>query len=180
MEGIIKNLYKGFLSINSISFSQTTREITRTEWQYMERGDSVSILVNIKGTNKFVVIQQFRVGPFVREGAIQSYSNPAGMIDSGETPIEAAIRELKEEIGATPETITYLGKAYPSSGGCTEITHMFYAEVKNQDFTAIDVDEGITFKIITDIEYEEMIESGLISSMQMQNIFYRAKAVELL
>jgi ADP-ribose pyrophosphatase len=179
MEGIIKNLYKGFLSINSITFSKITDAITRREWQYMERGDSVSIIVNIKGTDKFVVIQQFRVGPFVREGAIQSYSNPAGMIDDGETPIEAAIRELKEEIGATPLSITSLGKAYPSSGGCTEITYMFYAEVEEQDFTALDIDEGITFKVITDDNYEDMIDSGLISSMQMQNIFYRAKAMGL-
>lgn len=179
MLGIQSIKYDGFLKIKSMEFDHTTDEIPRTNWEFMERGDSVVILVNIKDTKNFVVLQQFRIGDFVREGKTLSYSNPAGMIDDGETPMQAAIRELKEEIGADPVSITYLGRALPSAGGSTEVTHMFFAQVEDDEFEAIDKSEGITTSIISEKLYSAMIDNGTISSMQMQHLFLRAERADL-
>ncbi|MEF9918986.1 MAG: NUDIX hydrolase [Eubacterium sp.] len=63
---------------------------------------------------------------------------PAGLIETGEFPKEAAIRELKEEIGLRPTDLRLLGDMLPSPGFCTEVTTLFIAsqfvvEPKKQD-----------------------------------------------
>lgn len=161
----------GFLKINSINFDCVTKEIPRARWEYMERGDSVCILAFNEDTMKFVVIKQFRAGEFVRTGITQSYSNPAGMIDDGETPLQAAIRELNEEIGVNPYHITELGSGYPSVGGCSEKSYFFFAKFKDQKPKVIDTDEGITIVEMKASEYRQKISNGEISSLQMQHAF---------
>lgn len=51
---------------------------------------------------------------------------PGGMIDPGETPAQAARRELLEETGMRAGTLTALG-VYPTGGISTERMHMFMA-----------------------------------------------------
>lgn len=58
------------------------------------------------------------------------YQLPAGLVDSGETPIIAARRELKEEIGATALSIEEITCGYTSVGLCTEYAIMYIAEVE--------------------------------------------------
>ncbi|MBR1423771.1 MAG: NUDIX hydrolase [Ruminococcus sp.] len=53
---------------------------------------------------------------------------PAGKLEYGEDPLECGTRELKEEVGATAETMTYLGCLYPTVAYDTEIIHMYLAE----------------------------------------------------
>ncbi len=52
---------------------------------------------------------------------------PGGRIDPGETPLEAARRELLEEIGVTARTWVPLGSFYNSPGSSDERTHVFAA-----------------------------------------------------
>ena len=44
-------------------------------------------------------------------GAQEAWQMPQGGIDEGETPAEAAIRELGEEIGIGPEKVAFLAEA---------------------------------------------------------------------
>lgn len=53
---------------------------------------------------------------------------PAGKKEIGEEPLECGIRELGEEIGASAEKITPLGKLYPTVAYDTEIIWMYLAE----------------------------------------------------
>ena len=53
---------------------------------------------------------------------------PAGKKEIGEEPIECGIRELGEEIGATAEKVTFLGKLYPTVAYDTETIWMYLAE----------------------------------------------------
>lgn len=53
---------------------------------------------------------------------------PAGKLDgAGEDPGQAALRELSEEIGATPGSFVSLGKLLASPGFCTEVLHLYLA-----------------------------------------------------
>ena len=51
---------------------------------------------------------------------------PAGKIDLGEEPREAAIRELREETGYDVDKLEYLFEFYSSSGFSNEKIHVFY------------------------------------------------------
>ena len=52
---------------------------------------------------------------------------PAGKLEAGEDPFEAAVRELSEETGCSAEHWTDLGEMYPTPGYCSEVLHIYLA-----------------------------------------------------
>lgn len=52
---------------------------------------------------------------------------PAGKLDPGEDPAAAALRELKEETGTTPDEFTPLGYILPSPGCYSEKLYLYLA-----------------------------------------------------
>ena len=64
---------------------------------------------------------------------------PAGKLEKGESHKECGIRELREEIGATAESVEYLGFIYPTVAYDTEIIHMYLA--KGLSFGEQDLDD---------------------------------------
>lgn len=53
---------------------------------------------------------------------------PAGKLEAGEDPFEAARRELSEECGLTADTYTELGVVYPTVGYDSEKIYLWAAE----------------------------------------------------
>jgi 8-oxo-dGTP pyrophosphatase MutT (NUDIX family) len=53
---------------------------------------------------------------------------PAGGIDAGETPEEAAVRESLEESGWRPGPLRELGSYFPTNGLCDQRFHVFVAD----------------------------------------------------
>ncbi|MBQ4065056.1 MAG: NUDIX hydrolase [Clostridia bacterium] len=70
---------------------------------------------------------------------------PAGKLERGEDPYLAALRELKEETGASCERLTPLGEVLPSPGGFGEILRLYLAEGLSFGEQNPDEDEFITF-----------------------------------
>ena len=73
---------------------------------------------------------------------------PAGKLEVGEDPFEAAKRELSEETGYTAEKFTFLGKCYPSPGYLNEIIHLYLAENLTYVGQHLDPDEFVEVKKI--------------------------------
>lgn len=97
-------------------------------WEYVEREGERSAVVIVARTddNQLAVIEQVRV-PLGR--TIVEF--PAGLIDDGETPEEAAVRELKEETGYTGVATSCSSPVTSSGGLTTEI--LYFVEVKITD-----------------------------------------------
>jgi ADP-ribose pyrophosphatase len=53
---------------------------------------------------------------------------PAGKLERGEDPLEAALRELREETGYRARALRYLWAAYSTPGFCDELLHFYAAE----------------------------------------------------
>ena len=83
---------------------------------------------------------------------------PAGKLEYGEDPREAALRELREETGATPGEFRSLGELYPSPGYCGEIIHMYLARDLTFGESRLDEDE---FLNVERIPFEELVEQVL-------------------
>ena len=90
------------------------------------------------------------------------YEIPAGLIETGEDPTAAAVRELQEEIGYRPGEIKKVFEFYTSPGYSTERIIFYYATGLEPSKLAEDDDEYIKVHDFTLDEIKGMIESGEI------------------
>ncbi|MEY4722497.1 MAG: hypothetical protein RLZZ324_10 [Candidatus Parcubacteria bacterium] len=69
---------------------------------------------------------------YVPSAPMLSIESPAGEIDEGETPEEAALREVQQETGfvAKARALDPVGVSFPSVGGSTERLHLFIVDVR--------------------------------------------------
>ena len=83
---------------------------------------------------------------------------PAGKLEYGEDPREAAIRELREETGAVAGRFEFMGELYPTPGYCDEIIRLFLARDLTFGETDPDEDEFLTLQRVP---FEEMLQKSL-------------------
>src|SRR4029079_17963498 len=121
------------------------------------------VLVPVPEPGKVILIRQYRwaVNAFLWE-------LPAGSVDEGESPEQAARRECHEEIGLVPETIVRLAAMYPTPGYCDE--EMVFFRVSNleepTEAAAMDEDEDIEAKTFELREARDMVRRGEITDMK--------------
>jgi len=92
-------------------------------------GDVVFALCFSPEEKKFYLIKQFRPFYFVRNKKLK-YEIVGGLVDKGESLINALKREIKEEIGVNTKKIVKLTTYCPVPGYSDEIVHVYYAEVE--------------------------------------------------
>lgn len=89
----------------------------------------------------------------------------AGLIDENETPEQAAIREVEEELGYRVHDPVKVGQVYTSAGGITELLHLFVVPyTAKQKVSAGGGAEGegedITLLEITYADARRMLQQG--------------------
>ena len=102
---------------------------------------------------------------------------PAGKLDPGEDPVTGALRELKEETGAEPETFLPLGKLLPAPGCYGETLHLFLAKGLKFSQQQLDPDE---FLNVERVPFDEMVHrcvNGEIDDAKTVAAVLRAKVL---
>ncbi len=89
--------------------------------ELVEHKDAVAVLPVTQQGN-MVFVKQYRKA---LEMALLEI--PAGLLEEGEDPSEAANRELQEEIGLKPLDLVKIGEIWPSAGFSDEKTCLFLA-----------------------------------------------------
>ena len=56
------------------------------------------------------------------------YEIPAGKLEKGEDPYQAALREFEEETGNHADSLEFLGSIYPTCGYSSEIIYIYLAK----------------------------------------------------
>lgn len=111
-------------------------EILNGRYEVVRHADAVAVLaLNDQGEMLLVRQPRLAVGRETLEA-------PAGLIDEGETPEQAARRELQEEAGLDGE-MTLLTRFYSSPGFCDEELHVFRATNLRESRLPMDEDEQI-------------------------------------
>lgn len=87
---------------------------------------------------------------------------PAGRIDEGESPEEAAQRELQEEIGHRAEDLREIAFFYTTPGFCDEAMHLFRARRLVPAAAPGDEDERIEVQAFALADLGGMIDRGEI------------------
>ncbi|MGG1876869.1 NUDIX hydrolase [Paenibacillus cisolokensis] len=88
---------------------------------------------------------------------------PAGKLEPGEDPLEAAKRELEEETGYTCGSIRKLHSFYTSPGFADEVIHLYLAEDLTRGDMNPDEDEFLEMAEITLEEAYQLIQEERIS-----------------
>lgn len=97
----------------------------------------VPVILKEDGSREFLMVRQWRHG-----AEMESLEFPGGVIDEGETPEEAAVRELREETGHTADKIVCAASISPNPAIMDNLCHIFIAEgLKQTHETDLDDDE---------------------------------------
>lgn len=94
--------------------------------------------------DRMIVVEQYRK-PLERS----LVEIPAGKLDPGEDPLDAALRELKEETGYTCSNIRSIHSFSTSPGFADEIIHLYAAENLVPGESSPDEDEFLNCEAIT-------------------------------
>jgi len=104
-------------------------------------GEAAVLLPYDVARDSVLLIEQFRAAIYIAgEAAPWTWEPPAGLIDPGETPEQAARREAREEAGLTVDRLERVGSLYPSSGSSGEYIHIFCGLT---DFASIEGGGGV-------------------------------------
>ncbi|MEP6618105.1 MAG: NUDIX hydrolase [bacterium] len=91
------------------------------------------------------------------------YEIPAGRLDEGETPVECAARELKEETGCTAEKLEPLTTILTTPGFTDEVIHLFMATGLTHGEPNREADEFVDLVIMRLSEALDLVRTGEIT-----------------
>ena len=116
--------------------------------EVVDHNGGVAILA-LDDDNNVLTVTQYRY-VFGRE----MLEIPAGKLEDNEDPASAALRELREETGATPDEFLPLGTILPSPGCYGETLHLYLA--RGLHFGAAQPDEDELLRVER-IPFDEMV-----------------------
>lgn len=94
---------------------------------------------------------------------------PAGKLDSAdEDPLDAAVRELREETGAVADSMTYLGRIDTTPALINEKIHLYLAEGLRFGERDLDEDEFLEVEAVPLETLVDMVMSGEIKDSKTQ------------
>lgn len=128
--------------------------------------------------DRVLLVEQFRTGP-VRRGASNPWSlEPvAGIVDPGETPEAAGLRESFEEAGLRLDALIPIFGGYPSPGSNTDYFHCYLALAdlpREESWRGglAEEHEDLRLHAISFARAMDLVQSGEIDVIPMQGMLY--------
>lgn len=131
-------------------------------WEVVEHAEAV-VVIPMPAPNEIVLCKQYR-HPLGRD----NWEVCAGGVEKGETPHDAAIRELSEETGFRAKMMRRLWSAYTAPGFCTELLHFFVTDDYEIGEPSPDADEEIELATFPITRLREMMERDELPDAKTQ------------
>ncbi|MGM9760613.1 MAG: NUDIX hydrolase [Parabacteroides sp.] len=138
------------------------------EYYVLEYPDWVNVIA-ITQTGEFVMETQYRHGL-----EVQSIELPCGVMEKGETPLEAAQRELLEETGYAGGEWSKLMTLSPNPSSMSNWTHCFLAiGVEKVAAQSLDATEELTVHLMSKEEVKSLLMNDQIYQSLMAAPLYK-------
>ncbi|RZF50028.1 NUDIX domain-containing protein [Acinetobacter halotolerans] len=127
-------LFRGFIQVEKVSLKH--RLFDRVDYspsiqrELVHRPEAAGVLLYNDQQQRFALIEQFRIGAFNDADSAWQLEIIAGVLDGDESPESCIRRETLEESGCEITTLKHLFSFYPSAGACSELFHLYVAEVE--------------------------------------------------
>jgi ADP-ribose pyrophosphatase len=128
----------------------------QTSWYYLDH-PGCALVLPITEDGRVALIHIWRIA--VHQWCWEA---PAGRIEPSERPVDAARRELLEEIGGEGGDMLELGAAFTSSGSSTERVHLFVGRDVTLGGNRPDPDEELSVRLVTPVQALNLVRAGLI------------------
>lgn len=154
-----EHVYKGFLHIRRDELEWPNGH--RMAYEVMELRDVVIVLA-LTADERVVMLKQYRhpIAEIVHE-------LPAGLVDAGERPQDAARRELMEETGYLAKTLRHLGSYAPISGISTLWFHVFLATDLEDGQAAPEPSEDLEVDLVPFNDVLAGVETGAYPTLSI-------------
>lgn len=131
-----------------------------------------AVMMAVDERSRILLVRQYRL-----PARDYMWELPAGRLDPGETPLQAAKRELMEETGYHARLWRRLASFFASPGYVAEKMTIFVARELTQGDAAPMEDERIQISWFTPRQVEDMIAGGRISDAKTIIGYYRWRDV---
>ena len=168
----IRIVYKGFFSVEEHELSYQKFNKTKSDVvirSALISSEAVIVLPYDPINDRVLLIEQFRTGPYVKGDKNPWVLEPiAGLVDDGETPELAGLREAQEEAHLKIENLELVARSYPSPGISTEFFHQYVGIASLPESTNLitgleNEAEDIRSHIFSYEEFSKMIFEGIIN-----------------
>ena len=165
-------VYRGFFSVEEHELSY--QKFNKTQSDVVTRSalvstDAVIVLPYDPINDRVLLIEQFRTGPYVKGDKSPWVLEPiAGLVDQGESPETAGLREAYEEAHLKIDKLELIARSYPSPGISTEFFHQYIGIVSLPESTNLvsglaSESEDIRSHIFSYKQFSKMIVEGKIN-----------------
>ena len=145
-----------WVRIHLLDMSLPSGRIAR-QWHLIDYPRQASGIVPVGDDGRILLVDHHRFATQTR-----AWETPGGAIDAGETALEAAHRELREETGHAARLIEPALRYFPSQGSSNQVFNVFIASGVHKVSEISDVDEVFGLAWFTPRQIREMIGSGQI------------------
>jgi ADP-ribose diphosphatase len=143
------------------------------EREYIQHPGAV-LVIAVLDSGELVLERQFRYA--LGRDMIEL---PAGKIDPGESPLETAKRELREETGYTASSWRHLSTIHLAIGYSDERIEMFLARGLKQEQAKLDDEEFLeVFSLPLDTAVEWVREGRISDAKTVSGLFWAEKVLE--
>jgi 8-oxo-dGTP pyrophosphatase MutT (NUDIX family) len=109
-------------------------------------------------SGQLIMVEQLRPG-----AEICTLEFPAGLLDEGEDPLHAGLRELEEETGYRAAGAWHVGSVFVNPAIQSNQLHFIYAQDCRPDGnTQLDEGEDIQTRLVAEADLPELIRNGTI------------------
>lgn len=150
-----EEIYKG--AIVSLVKDTITLPNGKTTQREVVLHTGAAAVVPIDDEGNIVLVRQYR-----HPAGKELLEIPAGLLETGEDPLECAKRELEEETGYKASEFSHILSMYTAVGFCTEKIHIYLAKGLYEGKQNLDEDEFVNIERYTLNEALEMIFDGRI------------------